>query len=211
MIRVSCSKLEEIRKNPLAFVQQLLEEKKSDGGSYGMFQCWQSKVKAIHSEEMSFAEAVKGLQQRFMRYADNAKNKKKQEFLLDRLKPYFEEFDKREFVYLGSQTKVFWQILSDVALTGYAPYIVSKGNNFAAYYFTELPITWKDQLRFPLLQYYLAKNICICEPEQLEIGTYCLNTLSFDLKKYTEEEIKASISETEEMFKTISNAYNPPK
>jgi hypothetical protein len=76
MIRVSCSKLEDVRKNPNIFVQQLKSNKQSGGGSYGMFQCWQAKIKLLHTEEMNLAQATKSLQQRFMSYAENAVNKK---------------------------------------------------------------------------------------------------------------------------------------
>jgi len=207
MIRVSCSNLEDVRKNPTAYAQQLLADKKAGGGSYGMFQCWQSKVKEIHSNELSITEAIKSLQQRFMSYADTSTNKKKQEYLLDRLKPYFEEFENKGYTYISSQKRVYWNIIPEVALTGLAPYIVADENKFVAYFFTEQSITWENQLRFPLLQYYIAKNICNCEPSQLQIGFYCLNTLSFNLKIYSNEDIEDSIREAENIFRTINKAY----
>jgi hypothetical protein len=98
-------------------------------------------------------------------------------------------------------------MIPEVALTGHTPFSVSHDNGFAAYFFTEHPISWQEQLRFPLLQYYLAKNIFNCNLNELEIGFYCLSTLSFDLKTYSSSEVEDSIQETEGMFKFINNQY----
>jgi len=208
MIRVSCSKLEDVRKSPLAFAQQLLSDKKSGQGSYGMFQCWQSKAKALHTNEMDLPESIKSLQQRFMSYAENAPNKKKQEFLLDRLKPYWEEYQSKGFKYLGSQKQIFWKMIADVALTGHTPVSVIDGNGFAAYFFTEYPVSWQEQLKFPLLQYYLANNYFKCDLDRVKIGVYCLSTLKFDLKTYSTVELEDSISEAKGIFTAISTYYN---
>src|SRR3569833_655121 len=101
MIKVSCSKLEEVRQNPYVFAQQLLSSEKKTGGYYGMFASWQTCVKSMHSGEMDLSRAMKSLQQRFMAYAENGANRRKQEFLLDRLSPYWNEFHKREYNYLA--------------------------------------------------------------------------------------------------------------
>lgn len=94
MIRISCSKLEDVKQNPEVFAQQLLLDKKMAGGSFGMFQCWQTKVRATHKGEMDPQEAIKSLRQEFRDrdYADNAANKNKKKNLIDKLIPYLEEF-----------------------------------------------------------------------------------------------------------------------
>lgn len=82
MITVSCSKLESVRQNPVAYAQQLLLDKKP-GGRKGMLKCWQMKARLLHTGELDLSKAIHGLQQNFMEFAYNKKNKKRQEFLLD--------------------------------------------------------------------------------------------------------------------------------
>ncbi|MCO5937221.1 hypothetical protein NAF17_16870 [Mucilaginibacter sp. RB4R14] len=207
MINVSCSKLEFVRQNPIAFAQQMAANKNSGGGNFGMFQCWQSKAKALHTYEMDLQTAIKSLQQRFMKYDENLNNKRKQEFLLDRLSPYWEEIKSKDFKYLSSQKRISWPILKNVSLTGNTPMTLSHSNGFIAYFYTENPISWQQELRFPLLQYYLAKNICNCSFDDLKIGVYCLKNLSFDLKLFTQTEIENSILEAEQIFKLVNENY----
>jgi hypothetical protein len=207
MIRVTCSKLEEVRQNPKTFAQQLKLENKNNGGSFGMFQCWQKYVKSSHTGELNVSEAILGLQQSFMGFANNAVNKKRQEFLIDRFQPYVEDFKSRNYTYLGSQKKMLWNIIPDVALTGHTPNLVSNESGFASYFYTENPILWQEQLKFPLIQYYLAKNIFKCDFTAVEVGTYCLRSLSFNLKSYSENEIEDAISETEGIFNVVNEEY----
>ncbi len=209
MIKVQCSKLEDVRNNPLSFAQSLKNgENTPSGGSFGMFSCWQKNVRDVHKEELDIPAAIKTLQQRFMNYADNNQNRKKQEFLIDRFMPYFEDFEKRDFVLEKPQIRINWELIKGVSLTGNSPLLVSNVDYNAAYYFTEMPFNWEQQLKFPLLQYYLAKNFFDCEPEKLQIGTYCLSENRFSLKCYDEIDINQSIEEATEIFDKIIREYN---
>jgi len=207
MIKISCSKLEDVRQYPQVFAQQLATGNESGGGRYGMFQCWQSKVREVHKGKYTAPEAIKSLQQRFMSYADNVKNKRKQEFFIDRLTPYIEEFNNRNYNYLGAQKQIEWKLIPEVSLTGHTPNLVKNDNGFAAYFYMETPILWQSQLRFPLIQYYLAEKIFKCPLSEVEIGTYTLSTLSFDLKQFTEGEMNEAILETKDLFKKVFDGY----
>lgn len=208
MIKIQCSKLEQIRINPVAYVQGVKTSENGDGGgSYGMFACWQTKIRNVHTGEMNPAEAFKSLQQRFLSYKDSQKNKKKQEFLYERFDPYLNEFNKKGFQYIGSKRQVRWPLTKGVELTGHTPYVFSKSKGFAAYFFTEAPMKWETELRFPLLQYYLAKNHLDCTTDELEIGTYCLETNGFSLKCYSEEDIEEAVEETTGIFEIIAKEF----
>ncbi len=206
MIKVPCSQLEEVRNNPNAFAQKLLSENpQPTGGSFGMFSCWQKNVKDVHKEGLEIPEAIKALQQRFMNYADNTANRKKQEFLLDRMMPYFEEFNAKGFVLEKPMVRIKWELIPEVSLTGNSPLLVSNEDYNAAYFFTESPLNWESQLKFPLLQEYLAHNFFSCETKDLKIGTYCLSENAFDLKSYDEADISIAIEEACDIFNKIKS------
>jgi hypothetical protein len=209
MIRVQCSKLEEIRKNPSLFVQKLIFEESTNGGSIGMFKRWQNKVKAIHSTELDIPGAIKKLQQEFLNYSDNAKNRKKQEFLLDRLYSYLEEFKTKGFIYKSAEKRIFWDIIEDVALTGNSPVLVSKedGSKHFAYYFTEAPSSWQQELKYPLLQKYLSEEYFKCNLGDLQVGVYCLQTNKFELQCFSTEDVNAAILEAQTLFNGIYRDY----
>ncbi|MBC7401508.1 MAG: hypothetical protein H7289_16340 [Mucilaginibacter sp.] len=208
MIRVSCSKLEVVRLNPSIFAQQLAAKTKNRNGSYGMFACWQAIVKSLHANQIDFSQAKIGLQQKFITFKNSPVNRKKQEFLLDRLTPYWELFQSKNLTYLGPQKDIYWNVTPEVALTGRPPHLASDGGKYIAYFYSEAPVSWHTQLKYPLIQYYLAKDVFKCDPEQIQIGTYCLKTLSFDLITYSLNEIENSILETQNMFNNIYQEYS---
>jgi hypothetical protein len=207
MIRVPCSQLEDVRKNPIIFAQKLSEDK-APGGSRGMFADWQTVIKEVHLKDISLGDAINSLQQKFLRFNITKDNLRKQEFLLDRLQPYCEEFNSLKYKYLGSGNHIKWKLIPNVMLTGLIPFTASLDNDFMAYFIVEKPISWKSQLKFPLLQYYLANNYFKCGLENLKIGTYCLETNRFDLKNYNQEEIEDAILETTDLFTRISDEYD---
>jgi hypothetical protein len=159
MIRVSCSKLEVVRQNSTIFAQQLASKTKNRSGSYGMFSCWQAIVKSLHTDEIDFSKAKIGLEQKFITFKNTPVNRKKQEFLLDRLTPYWELFQSKNLTYLGPQKDIYWNLTPEVALTGRPPHLALNGDNYVAYFYSEAPLPWQMQLKYPLIQYYLAKDI----------------------------------------------------
>lgn len=88
------------------------------------------------------------------------------------------------------------------------PNLVSNENGYAAFVYTEISMPWQVQLKFPLIQYYLAENIFKCPAYEVEIGTYCLTTSSFDMRKYTTQEMESAISETKGIFELVYKRYN---
>lgn len=208
MIRVQCSKLEEVRANPVAFANMLKNDKSTNGGSYGMFACWQTKIKEVHQEKLTVTGAIKALQQRFMSFADNASNRRKQDFLIDRMAPYFKNFDKQGFKLEKTMIHIRWELINDVMLTGHSPMLVSNDSFNVAYYFAESEIDWKEQLRFPLLQHYLATKYFSCQVDKLKVGIYCLRENKFSIQSYGLKAVENAIEEARSIFTTIDQEYN---
>lgn len=201
--------LEQVRKAPAAHAQLLaLSNKPNTGGSHGMFAYWQDMVKQVHTNEMTVAEAIKELQNKFIRFNDTLQNRSKQANLLEKLPQYCSLYEKKKLAFVDTKRKMKWDIVPGVQLTGFTPWVVHNDDGYYAYFFAEHPFDWEAQLRFPLIQQYLIENNIDCDITEMNVGIYCLETNNFDFKNYSTKEIKTWVSVTGEIFQTVLNEYN---
>ncbi len=209
MIKIPCSILEQVRQAPGAHAQIIaLSDKPKSGGSHGMFAYWQDTVKLVHIGELSISEAIKELQNKFIRFDDNLRNRSKQSNLLDKFPSYCTEYAKQKFSFIDTRHQMKWDIVEGVRLTGLTPWVVFNGRDYYAYLITETPQDWRSQLRFPLFQQYLIDNHIECDVSEMNVGTYCLETNSFEFKNYSPKEIQTWVSETGKVFQTVLKEYN---
>jgi hypothetical protein len=208
MIKISCSILEQVRKAPDLHAKSIATiDKPKTGGSYGMFACWQDTVKLVHTGELSVSQAIKELENKFLRFDDNVKNKAKQTYLVDSLPKYIAAYNKQKFEFIDSKHQMKWDIVEGVRLTGHTPWVVFNGKDYYAFLFIETELDWKNQLRFPLFQQYLIDHHIACELQEMNVGTYCLETGKFDFACYSKKEIASWVTETGRIFQTVLHEY----
>ncbi|KAA5536895.1 hypothetical protein F0919_04270 [Taibaiella lutea] len=210
MISVRCSALEQARNDPSFFVQSLIEGTKG-GGSFGMFRHWQKAIKDMHVENLTPSEAIRNLQNSFLRFNETRANKTKQENLIRSLVAYEKEFKKMKFEFEEGIRRIKWDIHSEVRLTGNTPWIVNDKNNFFAFFPIEEEIPWLTQLRFPLLQKYIADRILKCDVNKVNMGIFRLSENKFDFKRFDEEEIEDALNETRGIFQNVYDEYDKRK
>ncbi|UAY52735.1 hypothetical protein [Ferruginibacter albus] len=204
--------LEQIRKNPIAYAQLLAtEDKLKKGGSQGMFSYWQRIAKSIHSEELTISQGILKLENLFLTFNDNVKNKNRQTGLLKHLPKYCNEYKRMQFEFVDSKKFMQWDILPEVKLSGYTSWIVKNKTSFYSYFPLEKNIDWQAELRFPLIQNYLATNILECDSSELQIGIYSLESSSFEFKSFNKTEIEKAINETKIVFHQVFEEYEKKK
>ena len=206
MIKIPCSKLEQVRQDPIAYVQQILSENKG-GGSHGMFSCFQDTTRLFHLGEVGMNEGVKTLQQKFMRFVDNVENRGKQELLLKQFVNYCEEYLKKEFCFVDGCRNIKWNIIEEVTLTGRTPLVVKNHNGLFSYILTERAFNWQTELRFPLIQSYISTETVRCGSDELNIGVYNVSTSKFDFRNFQTIELTNVINETSNIFKNVHKEY----
>lgn len=212
MIRIQCSMLEQVRRNPLAYGQLLAaNDKRNGGGTHGMFAYWQDVVKQVHLGEMDISKGLKVLKSKFLLFDENSRNQKKQEFLIEQFIKYCRLYDKMKFEFITSKKQIKWPLSSQTMLTGLTPWVVKDSKSFYSFFPLEQHIHWKQELKYPLLQEYLSKNVIECPTNELHVGIYCLQTTSFDFKAFSSSEIKNAIGETKGIFQVVENGYNMKK
>jgi hypothetical protein len=208
MIRISCSKLEQARINPGAYAQILAIKGKQGGGTRGMFAHWQDVAKQINVGELTLNDGLKELQQRFLIFDAVPRNLQKQDFLSHGLTLYCKLYDKLKFGFVFSKKQVKWAFTNQGLLTGYTPWAVKDNKGFIAYFPMENISEWRSELKYPLLQQYLAEHRLQCEPSKVQVGVYCLKTNEFDLKSYSKLELSKAIVETKELFQAVEKEYS---
>jgi len=212
MISVQCSQLEYIKVNPEAYGQLLAEnDGKNRGGSYGMFACFQDVAKQVHIGELDISQAVKELYKKFVRFENNAKNRKKQEFLAEQLVNYCNSYKKKRFEFVDSRHQIRMQLIPEVRLTGLTPWVVADETTFYSYTISEKDFDWEKQLRYPLFQNYIINYTIDCEWDQLKVGIYSLESTQFQFKNFTKNRVQEIIEETTEIFKNLYLAYKQRK
>jgi hypothetical protein len=212
MIKIQCSVLEQVRKNPVLHGQILASNiTLGRGGTHGMLAYWQDVSLNLHKQEYDFARGIKELQKTFFNFEETVKNYKKQDFLQDSFVKYHKNFNKRKFELVETRKRINWNISSVGLLTGLTPWVFKANNKFYSYLFTEREYSWNTELRFPLIQSYLAYKILECDISVVNIGIYSLSTDNFFFKNFSQPEINGAIDETVDIFKKVNTEYEKIK
>lgn len=208
MIKIPCSILEQVRKNPMAHAQFLATgDKPKTGGTHGMFAYFKDVVKQVHTKEFTVSEGIKELENKFARFDDTLKNKNKQNKLFDGFVEYCKAYEKMGFELADTKHQMKWDLLPTVRLTGHTPWVVYDDTYYYAYFIVEQPFDWQTELRFPLIQSYISNNTIECNESEMKVGIYSLSNGSFDLKSFSTKEIKGVIIETTNVFRNVHEEY----
>lgn len=210
MLKIRCSILEDVRNNPVAYAQLLaLDDPKNGGGTHGMFAYWQDVAKLLHTNDLkSTSEAIKELQNKFMRFDDTIRNKAKQDKLLEQFVRYCKQYEKNAFAFVDTRRQMKWPIHANVMLTGLTPWVVYNDSGYYSYIVVEKSFDWQNELRFPLLQQYLVDNKIDCDISEMNIGIYCLETNRFEFKSYEKRELKEAVRQTTSIFDDVYAEYS---
>lgn len=208
MIRIQCSILEQVRKNPTTYGQLLASNNNlNKGGTHGMLAYWQDVSLKIHQDEIDLNRGIKELQRTFINFEETTKNLRKQDFLQDSFVKYHRHFARRNFELVDTKRRIKWNITSSGLLTGLTPWVVKDKSQYFSYFFSEQQFNWNLELKYPLIQEYLVGNNIDCDITELNVGVYCLSTDDFMFKNFSKKELKNSIEETMDIFEKVDKAY----
>lgn len=180
----------------------------SKGGTHGMLAYWQDVSLKVHLGDLNINQGIKELQRTFMNFDENIKNLKKQDFLQDSFIKYHTQFDKKGFKFLDTKRRIKWNITSSGLLTGLTPWVIKNNDKYYSYFFSEQPFDWDSQLKFPLIQEYLAENNVECDINQMNVGIYCLSNDRFSFRSFSQKELRLAVDETIEIFEKVDKEVN---
>lgn len=208
MVRVSLSKLEAARRDP-AFIGQSLAQNDQSGGTRGFVSHFKSVIRGFHEHDRDFDEALETLNQDlWLSFIENQANTEKRKTFCESFETYHQLYKDMGLSVDKFQINLNWPLTQQAKLTGYSPFLCSNDEYNIAYFFVERAGQWQQELKYPLLQIYLAENFYKCEVDQVKIGVYGVRDKVFDLKTYEDFELDNALEEGKSVLKNVANAYN---
>ena len=209
MIGISCSNLERARRNRVLFAELLSDgDKLSRGGTFGMFRHWQEIAKRTHMGDVGLGEALRQLESACEHFAVTTRNRDKQAYLMEEFVRYMKRHKSEKLVWNEPRHQFRWQLIPQVRLTGITPWVFKREDIYYAYFCLEQPAQWQEELKYPLLQRYLADHLLHCRLNQLQIGVYCLERRDFEWKRFLPLEVRTAVQEASQLFTDIFNEYS---
>lgn len=205
MNKLSIAQLESARKNPKEFAANLNSAKAaSTFGGPPKSMRWLSALCVFHDNSLS--SAATALEKSFSNRKDTPKNRNEVSDLVDALSTYAKEYSGRKFTFIESRKKIDSEINSKLKLSGIIPLILMKPlKGFSAYFILTSPSSsWKDELRFPIVQNYVGSKLFSCEVSDVDVGIIDYQTGEFLETSYSESEIEDAEAELQKIGKTIS-------
>lgn len=209
MIRISLSKLESARANPSIFAHSLIDIIKSSGGNPGFVGCWKTIARNHHETDSDNSRSIDKLNDKlFASFKENKANNDRRSSYIESFKSYLETFSDLELIIDKFQINIKWPLIPKTLLTGRSPFLCSDNNYKIAYFFQERFNDWQDELKYPLLQIYLAESFYKCDVSNIKIGVYSIYDKQFDLRTFEDFELDNALEEAKFVFKNVSDIYN---
>ena len=204
----SITQLEIARKNPSNFANSLKEGTFS-GGSFGgrpKSMRWFDAVIVYHTTS-DISKAISALEQSFSNRKDTVYNRRELEKLIIALDNYTEEHNKLGYIHSDNRINIKITFSPQVKLTGWIWILNMKSDGGYAGYFVSKDIdeiNWRSELRFPVIQEYIANSIYGCALDNVDVGIIDFHTGKHYHMCYSEESIKDAITEINNIGRTIS-------
>lgn len=207
MNKISFSQLESARRNPAAFAKALTNPSGSNA-RFSKFMAWQLAVNRYHKEKGDLSKAVNYFETTFMRnFADNPKNASEREDWILKLQAYSTDNIKRKLTYVEHKKRVNIPLTSKVRLGGELPLIKMNSNGgYSIYFFSREDTDWEGELRFPVIQNYVALTLYNVELNEVEVGVYSLDSQKHLQRSFIKKEVDEAEKELKEIGKAVSLA-----
>lgn len=207
MFKLSLGKLEQAKNNP-AQVANEMKANKTGGSSKSYVGSFKKIVREFHEDKDEVSTALNRLSENLeITFKTTDQNVAKNSKFCDSFLEYANEFEEKLLAVDKFQINLKWELLPKSMLTGHSPFLCSTPTENIAYYFQEKGNNWEEQLKFPLVQIYLAEHYYKCEVDQLKVGIYNILDKKFELKCFEDFELDNAIEETKSIFKNVRSVY----
>ncbi len=191
-MKLSHGQLESFRRDPRAFISQ---QSAPRFGGMSMFRVWQYSLKHLHANNTQ--DAVDYLRQSVhAHFKVNKANNARLEGMVEQLHIYEKSFNELGHVAIHVLRAIKLEISPKLTIGGeLARLDLALAGGYAAYVLIREPEEqWQEQLRFPLIQSHLAKELK-CALGQVAVGVYFVQTGIHLKRKYSASRVKAAMDE----------------
>lgn len=206
MKKFSITELETARRNPVDFGKALKNSSTSANGfgGYPKSMRWLNAICKYH-EEQDISPAILSIETGFSNRKDNAKNRQELETFIDALSNYESEIKKRKLSLIKSREPVNIVLTTLLKVSGQIPVIFMKPNiGFCAYFITKENSTWESELKYPVIQNFIAADIFNCEANVIDVGYINYYTGEFHETSFSMSDIKSALKEMKVIGESIS-------
>lgn len=205
MKKISFSQLESARSSPAAFAKSLTNPNGSTP-RFSKFMAWQLAVIRYHKEKGDLSKAVNYFEATFMRnFADNSKNASEREDWILELQAYSTDDIKRKLTFVEPKKNISIPLTSKVRLGGQLPLIkMNNKGGYSIYFFSRESTIWEGELRFPIIQNFVASTLYGVDLSEVEVGVYGLDLRKHLQRSYTQKEVDDAEKELETIGRTVS-------
>lgn len=194
--KFSITKLENARRNPKAFGSLLMDAVKEPFSSNPKSVRWLTAVANYHKNS-NLSEAVNSLIESFSRRKQTKKNIAEVDTLITALYNYVNEHSSLSYTYFSHRHLLELTLSEKLKMNGWIWIINKTTNGYSGYTIVnnEDSNNWQSQLRFPIIQSYLAEKIFKCNVEKVEVGIINYYEGKHHRISYTTNEISLAFDE----------------
>lgn len=209
MNKISITNLEKARANPSQFGKALLDGSLSARSFTGWPKSmkWHGAVIEYHNTG-DISKAITKLENYFSNRKDTPKNRRELEDLIIALDNYVDEYNKKGYIYFDNKINIDKIITPQIKISGWIWLLNIKPNGgYSGYIISKAvdEINWMLELRFPIIQDYIATNLYGCKLEEVDVGVIDYTTGNHYVTCFSKEYINDALVELNEIGSTISN------
>ena len=204
--RFSISKLELARINPRDFGVHLRDDAEEPFNNRPKSVRWLDAVSTYH-RNTSMSEAVNYLENSFSNRKQSKKNIAEVETLVNSLYSYVSDHSNLNYNYFSHKHKMEIHLSEKLKITGWIWIVNKTSNGYSGYIVVNDTDSnnWHNQLRFPLIQNYIAKHIFNCTTDEVEVGIINYYEGKHHKITYSKKDIKEAKKELKFLGSEISS------
>jgi hypothetical protein len=207
MKKISFSQLEIARKNPTAIATSL-NSQVAGKGRFSKYMAWQYAVFYYHKQKGDLSKAITYFETMFQRhFKDNPKNERERKGYVEQLIAYAADERKHKLTYLEHKKRISIPLTGKLRLGGELPLIkMNDKYGYSVYFFSRKSAIWETELRFPIVQNFVAQTLYNVDLSEVEVGVYGLDLKKHVQLSYSTSEISDAVKELQSVGNAISAA-----
>ena len=204
-MKFSITNLEKARRNPVEFAKMLSGKNSAENnfGGYPKSMRWLNAVCEFHKNG-KLSDAFESIDEGFSRRKNTAQHRRELEMFYQSLDKYKTATAGRKLSLLKSREPIHIKVNPQIEISGIIPLIFMKpAGGFSAYFISLNNTAWRSELKFPVIQSFVAEKVFKTNVEEIEVGYIDYFTGEFNETSFSAAEGETSAKELESIGKTI--------
>ena len=206
MKKFSITQLENARRNPVDFAKQLnsTTAQPVTFTGYPKSMRWLNAINIFH-EHNDISKSITYIEEAFRNRQQTSKNRKEVESFIEALGYYEDQLNLKKCSLIKSREPIDIPLSHLVRISGIIPIILMKPvTGFAAYFISQENTMWASELKFPIVQHYLANSVFNVDSSEIDVGYIDFFTGNFHEICFPQAEIDTAINELNDIGQKIT-------